>query len=126
MAKIKKERYEDSEQYQIRHSAAHVMAQAMLEMFEHGESKIAIGPPGASSPWRPTRSTADMGLERMKAKIRAAQKMQVPYMLVVGDREVEERTVSLRRREGERVNGMEVSAFMNLVAKRIKTRSLTL
>ena len=37
-------RYEDSDLYKIRHSAAHVMAQAVLEMFP-GEAKIAIGPP---------------------------------------------------------------------------------
>src|SRR5690349_5181787 len=38
------ERYEDSELYRIRHSAAHVMAQAVAELFP-GETKIAIGPP---------------------------------------------------------------------------------
>ena len=44
MAAEKRERYEDSEIYRIRHSAAHVMAQAVMEMFP-GEAKIAIGPP---------------------------------------------------------------------------------
>jgi len=44
MAISKKERYEDSELYRIRHSTAHVMAQAVMEMFP-GEAKIAIGPP---------------------------------------------------------------------------------
>ena len=38
------ERYEDSDLYKIRHSAAHVMAQAVMELFP-GEAKIAIGPP---------------------------------------------------------------------------------
>ena len=38
-----KEAYEKSELYKIRHSLAHVMAQAVLEMFPNG--KIAIGPP---------------------------------------------------------------------------------
>ena len=38
------ERYEDSRLYKIRHSAAHIMAQAVMEMFP-GEAKIAIGPP---------------------------------------------------------------------------------
>src|SRR5687768_17388326 len=37
------ERYEDSQLYRIRHSLAHVMAQAMIERFP--EAKIAIGPP---------------------------------------------------------------------------------
>ena len=43
MVDQKKERYEDSELYRIRHSAAHVMAQAVLEMFP--EAKYTIGPP---------------------------------------------------------------------------------
>ncbi len=38
------ERYEDSELYRLRHSAAHVMAQAVMELFP-GQAKIAIGPP---------------------------------------------------------------------------------
>lgn len=38
------ERYEDSELYRIRHSASHVMAQAVMEMFP-GQARIAIGPP---------------------------------------------------------------------------------
>jgi threonyl-tRNA synthetase len=38
----KQERYEDSDLYRMRHSAAHVMAQAVLEMFPEG--KYAIGP----------------------------------------------------------------------------------
>jgi threonyl-tRNA synthetase len=44
MAISKKESYEGSELYRIRHSTAHVMAQAVMEMFP-GEAKIAIGPP---------------------------------------------------------------------------------
>ena len=39
------ERYEDSYLYKVRHSAAHIMAQAVMEMFPPGEAKIAIGPP---------------------------------------------------------------------------------
>ena len=44
MAKGKQAHYEESELYSLRHSAAHVMAQAVMEMFP-GEAKIAIGPP---------------------------------------------------------------------------------
>ncbi len=43
MAEKQQERYEESDLYRIRHSAAHIMAQAVLEMFPEG--KIAIGPP---------------------------------------------------------------------------------
>ncbi|MBP7694416.1 MAG: threonine--tRNA ligase [Anaerolineales bacterium] len=38
------ERYEETELYKIRHSAAHIMAQAVMEMFP-GEARVAIGPP---------------------------------------------------------------------------------
>jgi threonyl-tRNA synthetase len=43
MAEKKQERYEDSDLYRIRHSTAHVMAQAVVEMFP--EAKYTIGPP---------------------------------------------------------------------------------
>ena len=39
-----KEKYEETKLYRIRHSSAHVMAQAVVEMFP-GEAKVAIGPP---------------------------------------------------------------------------------
>ena len=44
MAAGKKEQYVESKLYKVRHSTAHVMAQAVMEMFP-GEAKIAIGPP---------------------------------------------------------------------------------
>jgi threonyl-tRNA synthetase len=43
MGEQQEERYEDSDLYRIRHSAAHVMAQAVVEMFP--EAKYTIGPP---------------------------------------------------------------------------------
>jgi threonyl-tRNA synthetase len=46
------------------------------------------------------RAQADLGADRMNAKIRAAQLMKIPYMLVVGDQEMQNETVSLRRRDG--------------------------
>src|SRR5690606_22850463 len=52
------------------------------------------------------RADADLSAERMNAKIRDAQLMKVPYMLVVGDQEMADNTVALRKRDGSRVNGM--------------------
>ncbi|MEE9187882.1 MAG: threonine--tRNA ligase, partial [Anaerolineales bacterium] len=43
MSKERLKSYEESDLYRIRHSAAHVMAQAVIEMFPDG--KVAIGPP---------------------------------------------------------------------------------
>lgn len=45
MAQQVQEKYEESQLYKIRHSAAHVMAQAVMEMFPDG--KVTIGPPVA-------------------------------------------------------------------------------
>jgi threonyl-tRNA synthetase len=42
MVDKKKERYEESHLYRVRHSSAHVMAQAVLEEFPDG--KVTIGP----------------------------------------------------------------------------------
>ena len=72
------------------------------------------------------RVEVDAGSDRMNAKIRQAQLFKVPYMLVVGDREVAENTVSLRKRDGSRKNGLPVAEFETLVTERIKTRSAEL
>jgi threonyl-tRNA synthetase len=72
------------------------------------------------------RAQADLGADRMNAKIRQAQLFKVPYMLVVGDREMAEGPVSLRKRDGSRQEGMLAAEFTALVKERIATRALTL
>ncbi len=72
---------------------------------------------------RGLRATADLSGERMNAKIRAAQLMQVPYMPVLGDREIEEDTVALRLRTGKRQNGLATSDFIARVESQVRSRS---
>ena len=50
--------------------------------------------------------------ERMQAKIRDAQLQKVPYMAVVGDKELEAGTLNIRRREGGDQVSMAVDAFL--------------
>ena len=69
------------------------------------------------------RAEADLSNERMNSKIRQAQLFKVPYMLVVGEREMSEGTVSLRRRDGTRQDGMPVDEFIRTVCDRIAHRS---
>jgi threonyl-tRNA synthetase len=69
------------------------------------------------------RAEADLSNDRMNAKIRQAQLFKVPYMLVVGDREMAEGTVSLRKRDGSRQDGMPVDEFIKLAKDRIEHRS---
>jgi len=53
--------------------------------------------------------------EKLGFKIREAQMRKVPYMLVVGDREVEEEGVRPRRRNGEQLEIMTPEAFVEMV-----------
>ena len=72
------------------------------------------------------RASADSSSERMNAKIRQAQLMQVPYMLVVGDREMEGNTVSIRKRDGARQNDVPIEQFITSVKDGITSRSAEL
>jgi threonyl-tRNA synthetase len=68
------------------------------------------------------RVEADLTADRMNAKIRKAQLFKVPYMLVVGEKEVSVGAVALRRRDGTQ-QVLPVEEFVALVTDRIKTRS---
>lgn len=55
--------------------------------------------------------------EKLGFKIREAQLQKIPYMLVIGDREVQSRTVSPRRRDGVQLEPMGIEVFCDLVDK---------
>ncbi len=69
------------------------------------------------------RASADLGGDRMNAKIRAAQLKRVPYMLVLGDREIEADQVALRRRDGVQENGLAVADLIARATGLIAARS---
>lgn len=58
--------------------------------------------------------------ERMNAKIRDHQKMKVPYMLVVGDKEEENGQVALRLRSGENPGPISVDDFLQRLQEEVK------
>jgi threonyl-tRNA synthetase len=68
------------------------------------------------------RASADLSSDRMQAKIRQAQLMKVPYMAIAGDRELQNKTIALRRRDGKRQNGLGVEAFVNMVREKVAMR----
>lgn len=72
------------------------------------------------------RAQADLGSDRMGAKIRAAQLVKVPYMVIVGAQESAAETVAVRYRDGEQRNDLPLGEFVAHVGKRIKTRSAEL
>ena len=61
---------------------------------------------------RDLRVEVDARSERMQAKIRGAQLQKVPYMAVVGDKELEAGTLNIRRREGGDQVSVGVDAFL--------------
>ncbi len=60
--------------------------------------------------------------EKIGKKIREATLEKVPYMLVVGDRDVENKTVSVRTRSGEDLGAMSPEGFMDLLADEVATK----
>ena len=70
------------------------------------------------------RTLIDNRAETMGKKIREAETQKIPYMLIVGENEEKEGTVSVRKRGGEDLGSMSVEAFAKLindeVAKSIK------
>jgi threonyl-tRNA synthetase len=69
------------------------------------------------------RAQADLSNERMNRKIREAQLLKVPYMPVVGDREMEQGNVSLRKRDRSPQETFSVQAFIDFVQDKITSRS---
>ncbi len=61
------------------------------------------------------RVEADLRNEKIGFKIREAEKSKVPYMLVVGDKEVQSGTVSVRGRSGANLGSMSVDRVLELL-----------
>jgi threonyl-tRNA synthetase len=75
---------------------------------------------------RSLRVEVDTSRDRMQAKIRNAQLQKVPYMLVIGKREVEQDAVAVRLRSGEDLGAMSVEAFAGLATAVADHKSLDL
>ena len=70
------------------------------------------------------RAQLDERSEKMQAKIRDAQLQQIPYMLVVGEREAQAGAVAVRhRREGD-LGVMKLDAFAERVSQETTTRAV--
>ncbi|HOF11544.1 MAG TPA: threonine--tRNA ligase [Treponemataceae bacterium] len=65
------------------------------------------------------RSKINLGNDRMNAKIRAAQLEKIPYMLVVGEKEMAEGTVAVRFRDGRGQEVMTKEAFISYAKDKI-------
>ena len=68
------------------------------------------------------RVEVDASDDRMQKKIRNAQTQKVPFMLIAGDRDVEEGAVSFRFRSGEQDNGVPVDEAVARITEAIERR----
>ncbi|MDR1072759.1 MAG: threonine--tRNA ligase [Treponema sp.] len=75
---------------------------------------------------RDMRVSAELDDNRMNAKIRNCQTRKVPYMLVVGQKEVDGGAVSIRLRDGKQLPPMKIADFADYIEHKIKTRALEL
>jgi threonyl-tRNA synthetase len=72
------------------------------------------------------RADLDARSERVSYKIRGAQLQKIPYMLIVGDKELDTGSVAVRLRTGEDLGRRSVDAFVDLVRPIIESRALHL
>ena len=68
------------------------------------------------------RVTTDLSSDRMNAKIRNAQKMKTPYMLILGEKEMEGKLVSVRYRNGKQDNFLALDDFIKSVHKTVDNK----
>jgi threonyl-tRNA synthetase len=71
------------------------------------------------------RVEANLRSEKIGAKIRDAQLQKVPFMLVLGDREMEQRTVAVRERTRGDIGVMSIAEFKEMAQRLVQTRALT-
>ena len=72
------------------------------------------------------RSEADYADKNMKEKIKYFHQYKDPYIVVVGDREAEERTVSVNIRGNKKMNGVPLDRFIEICQKMNREHSLEL
>jgi threonyl-tRNA synthetase len=70
------------------------------------------------------RVEANTKSDKIGAKIRDAQMQKVPYMLVLGDKELDERTVAVRERKQGDVGAMSLAEFKEMITQQKLSRAL--
>ena len=72
------------------------------------------------------RAELDSRSETMNARIREAHAQKIPYAVIIGDKEIEQQTVSVRDRNNERRDGFDLNAFIDTVLVIKNSKSLKL
>ncbi len=70
------------------------------------------------------RPELDLRNESLKFKVREAQMMKIPYMLVLGDREAADKTVTIRNRKGENLGTMPFEKAVSMIKELNDSRAI--
>ena len=70
------------------------------------------------------RASVDERSEKLGYKLREAQLQKIPYMLVVGDKEAEQKLVAVRHRKAGDLGTMSMDAFLDRVCQEIKDKTI--
>lgn len=69
------------------------------------------------------RVEADSRSETLQSKIRQVSLQKVPYMGIIGDKEIETKSLSIRTRDGKDLGQLEISKFLNLIKEEIDKKT---
>ena len=70
------------------------------------------------------RAEIDDRNEKIGYKIRSASSMKIPYMIIIGEEEVNSNTISFRARKNESASGVELRDFIDRIMEEISTKKL--
>lgn len=70
------------------------------------------------------RAAMDERSEKLGYKIREAQLQKIPYMVILGDKELDNQTVSLRLKNGKTIESLPVQEFIEKLVQEVKERKL--
>jgi threonyl-tRNA synthetase len=69
------------------------------------------------------RTVVNSDNEKIGYKIRNATIRKVPYLVIIGDKEMEEKTVTVRKRTGENIGPFSLDEFIGLVTRQVRDKS---
>jgi threonyl-tRNA synthetase len=75
---------------------------------------------------RNIRVTVDLSPDTLGKKIKNSYEQGIPYLIIVGKKEAESNTISVRSRGGKEIRNVDINKFIELITEEITTRSLTL
>ncbi|GAB4539185.1 MAG: threonine--tRNA ligase [Thermodesulfovibrionia bacterium] len=71
---------------------------------------------------RGIRADIDKDNEKIGYKIRRATMLKTPYMCIIGDREMDNKRLSVRKRDGKTIGELSIDEFINMIEQEVKER----